>query len=91
MTKNENKNISWEEVVKFAKLEAADTPVSGSVLENKVVKLFKDADCMLSAKVCMDTLGEKHQKWYSDKLWNLAQKGVLVCKQRGWYQYVRKD
>lgn len=90
MTKNQQER-TWEQIVSDAKKAGfTEIPVSTSALEQKVIKLFKDTKIIMTAKIVMDQLGEKPQKWYSDKLWYLAQKDILETVTRGCYRY-KKD
>ncbi len=85
MTLNEKDN--WKCIVDKAIASGYDTvPVSASVLEAKILQLFKDTKKIMSAKVVFEALGEKEQKYYSDKLWYMAQKGHLKCVSRGFYK-----
>jgi len=78
---------TWEEIVRDAKKAGfTELPVGGSALESQVIKLFQDTKSIMTAKVVMDQLGEKPQKWYSDKLWQLEKKGILVVLARGYYK-----
>lgn len=78
---------NWKSIVEKA-IEAGFTtvPVSTSAQELKVIQLFKDTKIIMSAKVVHAALGVKDNKWYSDKLWNLAKKDILVCVSRGYYK-----
>ncbi len=85
MTNQEDNN--WKAIVEKAmKVGFKEVPVSTSALEIKVVQLFKDTKQIMSAKAVHGILGEKEPKWYSDKLWFLAKKQILVCVSRGYYK-----
>ena len=90
----EQKDMTEFKIIEKAKLVGfTELPIGGSLLENQVIELFKETNLIMSAKVVQDLLGEKTNKWYSDKLWNLEKKGILVVLSRGLYQIkkVRKD
>lgn len=84
-----------EKLISKAKQVGFDkVPESHSELESKVIEIFRLSQKILTAKQCQAIIGEKETKWYSDKLWYLAKKGVLVkLETRGYYKFnqVRKD
>ncbi len=85
MTLNEKDN--WKSIVDKAIASGyKEVPVSASLLEIKILQLFKDTKIIMSAKVVFDALGEKEQKFFSDKLWYMARKGQLKCVARGFYK-----
>lgn len=94
MKNSENpKNTSFKELVEKAKSVGFDkVPESTSVLETRVIALFEQSQKILTAKQCSEILGEKETKWYSDKLWYLAKKGILVkLPTRGYYKFAGKS
>ncbi len=78
---------NWKDIVKKATESGfTEVPLSTSLQELKVIQLFKDTKVIMSAKMVHAALGEKEPKWYSDKLWFLAKKEILVCVSRGYYK-----
>ena len=92
MTEN-NISTSLKKQVEKAKLVGFDiVPSSTNQLELDILALFDLSQKIMTAKLVCQILGQKQQKWYSDKLWNLAKTGKLVkLETRGYYQSVRKD
>ncbi len=65
-----------------------EVPESTSELETKVVEILRQSKKIMTAKQMFSILQEKNAKWYSDKMWNLAKKGVLVkLETRGFYKH----
>ena len=88
---NEN-NVSQTEIeilVKKARKVGFETvPESTSELETKLVFIMRNSGKIHTAKQMFEILQEKNAKWFSDKMWNLAKKGILVkLATRGFYQY----
>ena len=88
---NEN-NVSQTEIenlVKKARRVGFDeVPESTSELETKLILVMKNSEKIHTAKQMFEILQEKNAKWFSDKMWNLAKKGVLVkLETRGFYQF----
>ena len=92
MTENDI-STSLKKQVEKAKLVGFDkVPNSTTQLETDILAIFDLSQKILTAKSVCQILGEKSQKWYSDKLWYLAKAGKLVkLETRGYYQSVRKD
>ena len=90
---NKDISTSLKEQVEKAKLVGFDkVPSSTNQLELDILALFDLSQKILTAKSVCQILGQKQQKWYSDKLWYLAKAGKLVkLETRGYYQSVRKD
>lgn len=92
MTEEKN-NTSQTDVidslVRQAKKVGFDTvPESTSELETKVVEILRQSEKIMTAKQMFEICQEKNAKWYSDKMWNLAKKGILVkLETRGFYKY----
>ena len=85
---NEEKS-EIEKLVSQAKKIGHDTvPQSTSELETKVVEILRLSKKIMTAKEMFSICQEKNAKWYSDKMWNLAKKGVLVkLETRGFYKH----
>lgn len=82
--------VSIEDLVSKAKKVGFDkVPESTSELEIKLVEIMRQSGKIFTAKqMCKDILNEQDPKWFSDKMWNLAKKGVLKkLPTRGFYQY----
>lgn len=93
MTK-ENQNDSQANVIeslvnKAKEVGFDEVPESTSELETSLILVMKGSGKIHTAKQMFETLGkEKTSKWFSDKMWNLAKKGVLLhLDKRGFYQY----
>lgn len=89
-SKSSNSDTSEiERLVSKAKLVGFDeVPESTSELETKVVEILRQSKKIMTAKQMFSILQEKNAKWYSDKMWNLAKKGVLVkLETRGFYKH----
>ena len=82
-----------EKQIQEAKKVGFDTvPDSTSELEQKIVDIFTLSEKILTAKQVHKIIGEKEVKWYSDKLWYMAKKGVLKKLQtRGYYQISKPE
>ena len=66
-----------------------EVPASTSELETKLVEIMKQSGKIFTAKELCGILKEKSPKWFSDKMWNLAKKGVLVkLETRGYYKHI---
>ena len=64
-------------------------PAGTSELETKILAIFDQSGKILTAQQVYKIIGEKEQKFYSDKLWYLAKAGKLVkLATRGYYQSV---
>jgi len=77
-------------MVAQAKMLGSDTvPEGTSELETKILAIFNQSGKILTAQQVCKIIGEKEQKFYSDKLWYLAKADKLVkLKTRGYYQSV---
>ncbi len=65
-----------------------EVPESTSELEIKVIEILRQSKKIMTAKQMFSILQEKNAKWYSDKMWNLAKKGVLIkLETRGFYKH----
>ena len=65
-----------------------EVPESTSELEIKVIEILRQSKKIMTAKQMFSILQEKNAKWYSDKMWNLAKKGVLIkLETRGVYKH----
>ena len=73
-----------------AKQLGTDTvPEGTSELETKILAIFNQSGKILTAQQVCKIIGEKEQKFYSDKLWYLAKASKLVkLSTRGYYQSV---
>ena len=92
MTEKQISTSLKEEIEKAIKVGFDQVPESTNLLELKILEIFNQSQKILTAKQVYNILGEKQQKWYSDKLWYLAKSGKLVkCETRGYYKSVRKD
>ena len=78
-----------ENLIAKAKKVGFDTvPESTSELETKVIEILRQSKKIFTAKQMFSILQEKNAKWYSDKMWNLAKKGVLIkLETRGFYKH----
>lgn len=80
---------SIEKLVEKAKKIGFETvPENLDELTQKIVTILKDSEKIMTAKQMFEIIDEKSTKFYSDKMWNLAKKGVLVkLPTRGYYKY----
>ncbi len=90
---NQSTKVPSENLAKMvaqAKQLGTDTvPEGTSELETKILAIFNQSGKILTAKQVYKIIGEREQKYYSDKLWYLAQADKLVkLKTRGYYQSV---
>lgn len=96
MTNTEN--TSSEKVSKKTRIDAMvakaielghdSIPSGTSELEITVVEIFRQSKKIMTAKEIFSITAEKDSKWYSDKLWALAKKGILIkMPTRGYYKY----
>lgn len=75
-------------IAKAKKVGYDEVPESTSELEQKVVQILKVTGKIYTAKQMCEITGEKSPKWFSDKMWNLAKKGVLIkLETRGFYKH----
>ena len=94
MTKEES-NFEVEILKMVEKLER-EIPTNrelskpATMLDTKIVALFAGYKKPLAPKEVFQTLGEKSQKWYSDRLWALKNKGLLISPAYGFYQIAPK-
>lgn len=89
------KEKDFSRIIEKAKLVGTDiVPESHSELEAKIIGIFERTGKIFTAKQIHKLLPEKDTKYFSDKLWYLAKRGVLVkLETRGYYQIapVKKD
>ncbi len=65
-----------------------EVPENLDILTTKIVEIFKQSGKIFSAKEMFSLIQERNTKFYSDKMWNLAKKGILVkLETRGYYRY----
>ncbi len=90
---NENESsqtsVEIENLIRKAKkVGFTEVPESTSELETKLILVMKNSGKIHTAKQMFEILQEKNAKWFSDKMWNLAKKGVLTkLPTRGFYQF----
>ncbi len=60
---------------------------SSTQLDQVIVAIFKGFGKPMTAKELQKKLPEKSGKWFSDRLWALKQKSLLVSPSRGYYCY----
>ena len=94
MEKSHSKQIEkvvsdLESLIQKAKVVGFDkVPESTNELDTKICVIFEQSGKILTAKMVQKIIGEKETKWYSDKLWYLAKKGILQkCETRGYYKW----
>lgn len=92
MTKetNDMSQTEIENLVNQAKKVGFDkVPESTSELETRLILVMRGTGKIHTAKQMFEICGrEKTSKWFSDKMWNLAKKGVLLhLDKRGFYQF----
>ena len=82
-------NEEIEKLITKAKKIGHDTvPQNLDELTEKIVEILKQSEKIFTAKQMYSIIQEKNTKFYSDKMWNLAKKGVLVkLPTRGYYKY----
>lgn len=88
-SQSQNKKSKIDKMVEKAIELGHDTIPSGtSELEITVIEIFRQSKKIMTAKEIFSITAEKDAKWYSDKLWGLAKKGILVkMPTRGYYKY----
>ena len=88
METQSNSSDLQKQIAKAKSIGFDQVPDSHSELESKVIEIFRQSGKILTAKQVQSILPEKETKWYSDKLWYLAKKGILVkLATRGYYQF----
>ena len=87
---NDSSQTEIENLVKKAKKVGFDTvPESTSELERQLLFIMKSSGKIHTAKQMFEILQQKNAKWFSDKMWNLAKKGVLEkLPTRGFYRFI---
>ena len=85
-------NTEIQKLVSKARQIGHDSvPENLDALTIKVVEIFKQSGKIFSAKEMFGLIQERNTKFYSDKMWNLAKKGILVkLETRGYYRYNSK-
>lgn len=93
MTEKTKQNDSIESLVKKAEsIGHNEIPQNFDELGNELVEIMKRTGKIFSAKEMFEITQKRNSKFYSDKMWNLAKKGVLVkLPVRGYYQYNAKN
>ncbi len=78
-----------DKLVTNAKKVGFDTvPQNLDEITIKIVEIMKQTEQIFTAKVMYGLIKERNTKFYSDKMWNLAKKGILVkLETRGYYKY----
>lgn len=78
-----------EKLISQAKKVGFDTvPQNLDEITTKIVEIMRQTEQIFTAKVMYNLIKERNTKFYSDKMWNLAKKGVLVkLPTRGYYKY----
>ena len=75
-------------VAKAKKIGHDEVPQNLDELTEKIVVILRESGKIMTAKQMFEIIAEKNTKFYSDKMWQLAKKGVLVkLPTRGYYQY----
>lgn len=84
----ETKTTNFDELIQKAKEIGSDTvPMGTSEIEQKIIAMFSGSGKVLTAKQTYDIIKEKDPKYFSDKLWYLARKGILKKEEtRGYYR-----
>ena len=77
-----------EKLVAKANLIGHDTvPQNLDEITVKIVEIMRQTEKIFTAKEMFALIKERNTKFYSDKMWNLAKKGVLVkLETRGYYK-----
>ena len=87
MTSNEKTEIE-KLVLKAKSIGHDEVPQNLDELTEKIVEILRQSEKIFTAKEMYGIIGEKNTKFYSDKMWQLAKKGVLVkLPTRGYYKY----
>ncbi len=74
-------------VAKAKKIGHDEVPQNLDELTEKIVEIMRQTGKIFTAKEMFSLIQERNTKFYSDKMWNLAKKGVLVkLPTRGYYQ-----
>ncbi len=75
-------------VLKAKKIGFDEVPQNLDELTEKIVEIMKQSEKIFTAKQMYSLIQERNTKFYSDKMWNLAKKNVLVkLPTRGYYKY----
>ncbi len=65
-----------------------EVPENLDILTTKIVEILKQTGKIFTAKEMFALIQERNTKFYSDKMWNLAKKGILTkLETRGYYEY----
>ena len=82
-----NKSTDIETIVAKAKVVGLDeAPKSTSVLEDVIYKTLTQSGKVFSAKLLHASTGLLTPKHFSDKMWQMSQKGIITkCDTRGYY------
>ena len=83
------KNSIQEIIEKSKKLGLTQVPTSTvSETAQVIIEIAKASPQKFwTAKLMHELVAERTQKYFSDTMWGLAQKKILVVKARGCYQY----
>ncbi len=82
-----------ESIVSKAKLVGLDeAPKSTSVLQDVIFKTLTQSGKVYSAKLLHESTGLLTPKHFSDKMWQMSEKGIIVkCETRGYYRAIREE
>ena len=74
-------------ISKAEKIGHTTVPQNLDEITTKIVEIMRQTGKIFTAKQMFELIQERNTKLYSDKMWNLAKKGVLVkLETRGYYQ-----
>ena len=75
-------------IQKSMKIGHSEVPKNLDEITTKIIEIMKQSKKIFSAKEMFELIQERNTKFYSDKMWNLAKKNVLVkLETRGYYKY----
>ena len=75
-------------ISKAQKIGHETVPQNLDEITTKIIEIMKQTEKIFTAKEMFDLIQERNTKFYSDKMWNLAKKNVLVkLETRGYYKY----
>lgn len=88
MTSNENVESIEKLIQKAKKVGFDEVPENFDELTNTVIEILRQSGKIMTAKQMHEITGHKNPKWFSDKMWQLAKKGVLErLPTRGYYRF----
>lgn len=82
-------SLNVDELIRKAEnIGFSEVPESTDQIVTAMLQGLKNSKKIVTAKMLQTSMKVKSNKWFSDTLWKLAKKGVLIKhKARGYYSY----